>query len=161
MRNADTTEELHAFETGALDPAKFPHAEHLRLGYEMLARHPFGEAVMRFSRGLQLAAKAGRPQVYHETITVAFLAVINDAPRPRRPAKLVRVQENQCRPLRQTLPGKNGIKRFKSSSLPIWRGKRFACLRLLRAPRDRPAVSLAWRDRRPKGAVPRSRVAPG
>jgi hypothetical protein len=75
----ETTEELRAFETGALDPAKFPHAEHLRLGYEMLARHPFGEAVMRFSRGLQLlAAKAGRPQVYHETITVAFLALINE-----------------------------------------------------------------------------------
>ena len=73
------TEELRAFESGVLDPAKFPHAEHIRLGYEMLARHPFGEAVMRFSHGLQLlAAKAGRPQVYHETITVAFLALINE-----------------------------------------------------------------------------------
>jgi hypothetical protein len=72
-------EELQAFETGAVDPAKFPHAEHLRLGYEMLTRHSFGEAVMRFSRGLQLlAAKAGRSQVYHETITVAFLALINE-----------------------------------------------------------------------------------
>jgi hypothetical protein len=73
------TEELRAFEIGALDPAKFPHAEHIHLGYEMLACHPFGEAVMRFSGGLQLlAAKAGRPQVYHETITVAFLALINE-----------------------------------------------------------------------------------
>ena len=73
------TEELRAFETGAVDPAKFPHAEHIRLGYEMLARHPFGEAVMRFSRGLRLlAAKAGRPHLYHETITVAFLALINE-----------------------------------------------------------------------------------
>ncbi len=72
-------EELRAFEIGALDPAKLPHAEHLRLGYEMLASHPFGEAVMRFSGGLQLlAAKAGRPQLYHETITVAFLALINE-----------------------------------------------------------------------------------
>jgi hypothetical protein len=75
----DATEELRAFETGALDPAKFPHAEHLRLGYEMLARHPFGEGLIRFSRGLQLlAAKAGRPRLYHETITVAFLALINE-----------------------------------------------------------------------------------
>jgi len=72
-------EELAALETGALDPAKFPHAEHVRLGYEMLSRHSFGEAVDRFSRGLKLlAAKAGRPQVYHETITVAFLALINE-----------------------------------------------------------------------------------
>ncbi len=73
------TEELRAFEGGALDPAKFPHAEHIRVGYEMLGRYSFGEAVVRFSQGLQLlAAKAGRPQVYHETITVAFLALINE-----------------------------------------------------------------------------------
>lgn len=73
------TEELRAFETGQLDPAKFPHREHLRLGYEMLSRHSFGEAISRFSRGLRLlTAKAGRPQLYHETVTVAFLTLINE-----------------------------------------------------------------------------------
>jgi len=72
-------DELFALETGALDPARFPHSEHLRLGYEMLGRYSFGEAVTRFSRGLRLlAAKAGRPEIYHETITVAFLAVIGE-----------------------------------------------------------------------------------
>ena len=72
-------EELRAFETGRLDPAKFPHREHLRFAYEMLCRHSFGEAISRFSRGLTLlTAKAGRPQLYHETITVAFLALINE-----------------------------------------------------------------------------------
>ena len=72
-------EKLRAFETGALDLAKFPHSEHVRLGYEMLGRYGFGEGVARFSRGLKsLAAKAGKPQVYHETITVAFLALINE-----------------------------------------------------------------------------------
>jgi hypothetical protein len=72
-------EELRAFETGALDPAQFPHSEHVRLAYEMLARYPFGEAVTRFSRGLKLlAAKAGRPEVYHETITIAFLALVGE-----------------------------------------------------------------------------------
>jgi hypothetical protein len=73
------SEELRAFEAGVLDPAKFPHSEHLRLGYEMLSRYSFGEAINRFSGGLKLlAAKAGKPQVYHETITVAFLALINE-----------------------------------------------------------------------------------
>lgn len=72
-------QELTALETGALDPAKFPHPEHVRLAYEMLWRYPFGEAVTRFSRGLKLlATKAGRPEVYHETITVAFLALVNE-----------------------------------------------------------------------------------
>ena len=70
---------MRALETGALDLAKFPHSEHVRLGYEMLGRYCFGDAVARFSRGLKLlAAKAGKPQVYHETITVAFLALINE-----------------------------------------------------------------------------------
>ena len=73
------TEELRAFESGAVDPAQFPHSEHVRLGYEMLGRYSFGEAITRFSRGLKLlAAKAGKPQIYHETITVAFLALINE-----------------------------------------------------------------------------------
>ena len=72
-------QELRAFEAGELDPAKFPHSEHLRLGYEMLGRHSFSGAVERFSRGLKLlAAKAGRPRIYHETITIAFLALINE-----------------------------------------------------------------------------------
>jgi hypothetical protein len=79
MRNAATPEELRAFESGGLDPAQLPHAEHLRFGYEMLDRYSFGEAVARFSGGLKLlAARAGKPEVYHETITVAFLALINE-----------------------------------------------------------------------------------
>ena len=74
-----TEEELWALESGGLDPARFPHPEHVRLGYEMVGRYPFGEALTRFSRGVKLlAAKAGRPEVYHETITVAFLALINE-----------------------------------------------------------------------------------
>jgi hypothetical protein len=81
MKSAEVSieDELRALETGALDPAKFPHAEHVRLAYEMLGRHSFGEAVTRFSRGLRLlAANAGHPEVYHETITVAFLALVGE-----------------------------------------------------------------------------------
>lgn len=76
---AATGEELMALETGTLDPSAFPHPEHVRFAYGMLERYPFGEAVTRFSSGLKLlAAKAGRPEVYHETITVAFLALIGE-----------------------------------------------------------------------------------
>jgi hypothetical protein len=81
MKSAELSveQELTALETGSLDPARFPHPEHVRLAYEMLARYPFGEAVTRFSRGLKLlAAKAGRPDVYHETVTVAFLALLGE-----------------------------------------------------------------------------------
>jgi hypothetical protein len=76
---ATENDELLALEIGTLDPAMLPHSEHIRLGYEMLGRYPFGEAAARFSRGLKLiTAKAGRPEVYHETITVAFLALIGE-----------------------------------------------------------------------------------
>jgi len=69
--------ELKAFAMGTLDPAQFPHREHLRLAFEMLERLSFGETVVRFGAGLRLlAAKAGRPEIYHETKTVAFLAAI-------------------------------------------------------------------------------------
>jgi len=81
MKSAEASveDELRALETGTLDPALFPHPEHVRLAYEMLGRHPFGEAVTRFSRGLRLlAANAGRPEIYHETITVAFLALVGE-----------------------------------------------------------------------------------
>lgn len=76
---AATEKELIALETGGLDPRAFPHPEHVRFAYGMLERYPFGEAVSRFSRGVKLlAAKAGRPEIYHETITVAFLALIGE-----------------------------------------------------------------------------------
>jgi hypothetical protein len=81
MKEGESTiaDQLEALETGTLDPGKFPHQEHVRLAYGMLERYPFGEAVVRFSRGLKLlAAKAGRPDIYHETITVAFLAIIGE-----------------------------------------------------------------------------------
>lgn len=72
-------DELADLEQGRLDPKQFPHREHVRLGYEMLRRYPFPEALMRFSAGLRLLAiKGGRPEVYHETITAAFLAVIGE-----------------------------------------------------------------------------------
>ena len=55
----------------------FPHRDHVQVSYELLERHPFPEALLHLARGLrQLAAKAGRPEVYHETITAAFLALI-------------------------------------------------------------------------------------
>lgn len=71
--------DLAALEEGMLDLAKFPHRAHLRLAFHMLSRHAFGEAVSRFSSALKLlTAKVGKPGVYHETMTVAYLAVISE-----------------------------------------------------------------------------------
>lgn len=43
----------------------------------MLGRYSFSDAAARFGRGLRLiTARAGKPEIYNETITVAFLALI-------------------------------------------------------------------------------------
>ena len=77
--NSSIANELCDLENGRLDPKQFPHREHVRLAFEMLGRYSFPEALARFSKGLrQLAIKGGRPEVYHETITAAFLALIGE-----------------------------------------------------------------------------------
>lgn len=77
MPASDLPALLADFEAGQIDPTQFPHREHVRVGYELLERHLFPEALLHLARGLRrLAAKAGKPGVYHETITAAFLALI-------------------------------------------------------------------------------------
>lgn len=74
-----TPEELRAFEEGQIEPQDFTHREHVRFAFAMLAHYSLGESADRFRRGLGfIAAKAGQPQLYHETITVAFLALIGE-----------------------------------------------------------------------------------
>ena len=73
------TPELAAFLHGEIDPRDFRHADHMRMAFEMLARHPFLEAATAVSAALKtMARRAGAPGAYHETITVAFLAVIGE-----------------------------------------------------------------------------------
>src|SRR5437868_14510414 len=75
--NGGTEIELSRLIDGDIDPKKFPHSEHLHLAYEMLSRHSFAETVSLFSAGLQkLAAKNGRPELYHDSITIAFLWLV-------------------------------------------------------------------------------------
>jgi len=60
-----------------IDPATFPHREHVRIAFEMLRRHDFPETVLHFSRTLRaMAGKVGRPEAFHQTVTIAFLSLI-------------------------------------------------------------------------------------
>lgn len=73
----DAAAELARFMGGELDPAAFPHREHVRMGYEMLRRYDFAAATYHFSCGLRaMAARAGRPEAFHQTTTIAFLSLI-------------------------------------------------------------------------------------
>jgi hypothetical protein len=73
------TAELAAFLHGQLDASDFRHADHVRMAFEVLSRHPFLEAAMAVSGALKMmAGRGGNPGAYHETITLAFLAVIGE-----------------------------------------------------------------------------------
>lgn len=70
---------LDALEDGSLAAQAFDHAAHLRAGYLYLKRHGFigGMAAFR-DRLRRFAARHGVPEKYHETITVAYLALIHE-----------------------------------------------------------------------------------
>ena len=70
---------LADFLADRLDSANFRHAEHVRAAFLLLAAQPLSEAIPRYAAALRkIAARAGVPDKYHETITVAFLAAISD-----------------------------------------------------------------------------------
>ena len=74
---SDPNVELARFARGDCDPHNFPHREHVRMAFEMLRRHSFPETVLHYSQALRrMAARGGRPEAYHETITIAFLALV-------------------------------------------------------------------------------------
>ena len=67
------------FEAGTMPAATFHHADHVRLAFEYLRRYSALEALERFSSGLKrFAAAQGKAQLYHETITWAYLLLIRE-----------------------------------------------------------------------------------
>lgn len=70
---------LAALEDGRLPAKAFGHAAHVRAAYLYLRRDGFIGGMARFRDALRaFAARLKVPEKYHETITVAFLALINE-----------------------------------------------------------------------------------
>jgi len=70
---------LTSFEDGSLANESFHHADHVRMAFLYLCRYPPLEALQRFSSALiRFATAKGKPQLYHETITWAFLLLIRE-----------------------------------------------------------------------------------
>jgi hypothetical protein len=70
---------LAAFEAAVLPLRAFDHRAHVRAGYLYLVRLGLGSAIDRFGKVLRaFAAVHGKQGLYHETVTVAFLALINE-----------------------------------------------------------------------------------
>jgi hypothetical protein len=68
---------LDALEAGTLPPADFDHRGHLRAAFLYLQVHDFPGACVAMKRAVQGFARAlGRERLYHETLTIAYLALI-------------------------------------------------------------------------------------
>ena len=70
---------LACFEAASLPNDGFHHTDHVRMAFLFLSRYPALEALRRFCESLQrFAAAHGKPQLYHETITWAFVLLIRE-----------------------------------------------------------------------------------
>jgi hypothetical protein len=67
------------FEDGTLPPSEFGHREHVRVAWIYLSEASFEAAGLRFCTNLRrFAAALGKADRYHETITWAYLAIVNE-----------------------------------------------------------------------------------
>jgi hypothetical protein len=70
---------LRAFEALTLDPALFTHRRHLAFGWRYLQRLGFPEGAARFVEVLKAYVQhVGATGKYHETITWAYLVLLNE-----------------------------------------------------------------------------------
>ena len=70
-----------AFEAGEISGSEFRHEDHVRVAWELSRRYPREEAYERLAAGIRaMAARSGRPDAFHETITRAWFELIADTP---------------------------------------------------------------------------------
>ena len=69
---------IAGFEACTLPASEFHHEQHVRMAWLYLRRHSLLDTLARFSEGLRRFATAnGKPNLYHETITWAFVFLIH------------------------------------------------------------------------------------
>lgn len=67
------------FETAVLDASIFDHKNHVKMAWIYLKKFELPEAMINFSKALKNFAKVnGAENLYHETITFAYLILINE-----------------------------------------------------------------------------------
>ena len=70
---------IEQFELGTLPGENFHHREHVRVAFLYLSKYPVLEALQVFSTALRkFAAAHGKQQLYHETITWAYIFLIRE-----------------------------------------------------------------------------------
>lgn len=70
---------IRQFECGATPADTFHHADHVRVAFGYLCHYTVHEALEKFSAALKrFALSKGKPNLYHETITWAYLFLIRE-----------------------------------------------------------------------------------
>jgi hypothetical protein len=70
---------IASFESCDLPNDCFHHADHIKMAFLYQSRYPALEALQRFSASLaRFAAAYGKPDLYNETVTWAFLLLIRE-----------------------------------------------------------------------------------
>jgi hypothetical protein len=71
---------LDAFEAGRIPGLAFPHERHVLVAWGLARRYPHEEAFARLAKGIRgIAARAGVPGKYHETMTRAWFELAAQA----------------------------------------------------------------------------------
>lgn len=81
MTELDLTDQelMDGFERAVLPVEQFRHREHVRVAFLYLVEYPALEALSRFSTALKrFAASHGKAMLYHETITWAYILLIQE-----------------------------------------------------------------------------------
>lgn len=70
---------IRSFESLTLDPADFPHSEHVRLAFAYLQRFDLIESLRRYRNGLlRLTTSLGARDKYHDTVTCGMVVIIHE-----------------------------------------------------------------------------------
>jgi hypothetical protein len=73
------------FEAAEAPPSGFHHCDHVRVAWWYLRHDDLPKAIARFGVALRRFAIAqGKPELFHETITLAYLLLINERLDDRR-----------------------------------------------------------------------------
>ena len=68
---------LNAFENCSLK--EFPHRDHIRVAWSYLQENALPEAMIKMRDGIKkFAVHVGKTNLYHETITLAYVLIISD-----------------------------------------------------------------------------------
>jgi hypothetical protein len=75
----NNSEFIAKFESGSIPASEFHHADHVRLAFAYLSDYPVLQALERFCASLKQFARAhGKEDLYHETITWAYVLLIHE-----------------------------------------------------------------------------------